>query len=75
MTEDAAFPALRDNEYGWEKLYVERVADTYGRNSGKAVRIAWFENCYGPLGTWRNGREKARRRPSARSPRWRATAA
>jgi len=59
MTEDDAIPANPDNEYGWEKLYAERVAMAYGRHYGMSVRIARFENCYGPLGTWRGGREKA----------------
>jgi nucleoside-diphosphate-sugar epimerase len=59
LTEGKAYPALPDNEYGWEKLYSERVALTYGRNTGMAVRIARFQNCYGPQGTWRGGREKA----------------
>jgi GDP-D-mannose 3',5'-epimerase len=59
LTEDGAYPALPDNEYGWEKLYAERVAMTYGRRHGIAVRIARFQNCYGPEGTWQGGREKA----------------
>jgi GDP-D-mannose 3', 5'-epimerase len=59
MTEDDAYPAMPDNEYGWEKLYSERVAQAYGRNTGLVVRIARFQNCYGPYGTWRGGREKA----------------
>ena len=59
MTEADAYPALPDNEYGWEKLYAERVAQAYGRDTGMAVRIARFQNCYGPEGTWRGGREKA----------------
>ena len=59
MTEDGAYPAMPDNEYGWEKLYAERVAEAYGRRFGMAVRIARFQNCYGPEGTWRGGREKA----------------
>jgi nucleoside-diphosphate-sugar epimerase len=59
LTEAGAYPALPDNEYGWEKLYAERVAQTYGRRFGIAVRIARFQNCFGPLGTWRGGREKA----------------
>jgi GDP-D-mannose 3', 5'-epimerase len=59
LGEDEAYPALPDNEYGWEKLYAERVAQAYGRRYGIAVRIARFQNCYGPLGTWRGGREKA----------------
>ena len=59
MTEEEAFPALPDNEYGWEKLYSERMALAYGRRYGMQVRIARFQNCYGPEGTWRGGREKA----------------
>jgi nucleoside-diphosphate-sugar epimerase len=59
MTEAQAIPANPDNEYGWEKLYSERVAMAYGRRSGMQVRIARFQNCYGPQGTWRGGREKA----------------
>ena len=59
MTEAEAFPAMPDNEYGWEKLYSERMAQAYGRRSGMAIRIARFQNCYGPEGTWEGGREKA----------------
>ena len=59
MTEAEAYPALPDNEYGWEKLYAERMAMAYGRRYGMTVRIARFQNCYGPEGTWRGGREKA----------------
>lgn len=59
LTEDDAIPANPDNEYGWEKLYAERVAMAYGWRYGMEVRIARFENCYGPEGTWRGGREKA----------------
>jgi len=59
LTEDDAYPAHPDNEYGWEKLYAERVAMAYGRRNGTAVRIARFQNCYGPEGTWTGGREKA----------------
>jgi nucleoside-diphosphate-sugar epimerase len=59
LTEDDAIPANPDNEYGWEKLYAERVATAYGRRYGTKVRIARFENCYGPEGTWTGGREKA----------------
>lgn len=59
LTEDDAYPAFPDNEYGWEKLYAERTAQAYGRNTGLTVRIARFQNCYGPQGTWRGGREKA----------------
>ena len=59
MSEDEAIPAHPDNEYGWEKLYSERMAMAYGRRYGMQVRIARFQNCYGPQGTWRGGREKA----------------
>ncbi len=59
LTEDEAYPAQPDNEYGWEKLYAERMAMAYGRRYGMAVRIARFQNCYGPDGTWMGGREKA----------------
>jgi GDP-D-mannose 3',5'-epimerase len=59
MTEAEAIPAHPDNEYGWEKLYAERMAMAYGRNRGIQVRIARFHNCYGPEGTWIGGREKA----------------
>jgi nucleoside-diphosphate-sugar epimerase len=59
LAEEQAIPANPDNEYGWEKLYAERVAMVYGRHYGMAVRIARFQNCYGPEGTWTGGREKA----------------
>ena len=59
LTEADAVPAHPDNEYGWEKLYAERIAQTYARHYPIQVRIARFENCYGPEGTWRGGREKA----------------
>jgi GDP-D-mannose 3', 5'-epimerase len=59
MTEAEAVPANPDNEYGWEKLYAERMALAYERNRGMQVRIARFQNCYGPEGTWTGGREKA----------------
>jgi len=59
MDESGAYPAAPDNEYGWEKLYSERVAMAYGRKFGMKVRIARFQNCYGPEGTWKGGREKA----------------
>lgn len=59
MTEAEAVPANPDNEYGWEKLYSERVAMAYERRFGMQARIARFQNCYGPEGTWTGGREKA----------------
>ncbi len=59
MSESGAFPALPDNEYGWEKIYSERICMAYGRKYGMAIRIARFQNCYGAEGTWTGGREKA----------------
>jgi nucleoside-diphosphate-sugar epimerase len=59
MTEAEAIPAHPDNEYGWEKLYSERMAMSYERRYGIEVRIARFQNCYGAEGAWRGGREKA----------------
>lgn len=59
LAEDEAVPAHPDNEYGWEKLYSERVALSYERRYGMQVRIARFQNCYGPESAWRGGREKA----------------
>jgi GDP-D-mannose 3',5'-epimerase len=59
MREAEAVPANPDNEYGWEKLYSERLAMAYGRKYPMAVRIARFQNCYGAEGTWIGGREKA----------------
>lgn len=59
MKESEAVPANPDNEYGWEKLYSERAAMAYSRKYGMTVRIARFQNCYGPEGTWTGGREKA----------------
>jgi GDP-D-mannose 3',5'-epimerase len=59
LAEASAVPAHPDNEYGWEKLYSERVAMSYQRRYGMQVRIARFQNCYGPESAWRGGREKA----------------
>ena len=59
LTEEQAYPAQPDNEYGWEKLYAERVAMAYSRRYDMKIRIARFQNCYGPEGTWAGGREKA----------------
>jgi GDP-D-mannose 3', 5'-epimerase len=58
-SEDSAYPAAPDSEYGWEKLFSERLYLSYFRNYGIQVRIARFHNIFGPLGTWRGGREKA----------------
>ncbi len=59
LREEDAYPAHPDNEYGWEKLYSERVLLAHARRYGFAARIARFQNCYGPEGTWTGGREKA----------------
>jgi nucleoside-diphosphate-sugar epimerase len=58
-TEDSAYPAAPDSEYGWEKLYSERLYFAYMRNYGMDVRVARFHNIFGPEGSWRDGREKA----------------
>ena len=58
-SEDSAYPAAPDSEYGWEKLFSERLYMAYMRNLGVQVRIARFHNIFGPLGTWQGGREKA----------------
>lgn len=57
--EDTAYPANPDSEYGWEKLFSERLYMAFHRNYGMQVRIARFHNIFGPLGSWNNGREKA----------------
>ena len=59
LTEDDAYPANPHNEYGWEKLYAERMVSAFARRHGFEARVGRFENCYGPFGTWRGGREKA----------------
>jgi nucleoside-diphosphate-sugar epimerase len=59
MSEDSAYPANPDSEYGWEKLFSERLYLTYARNYGIDVRIARFHNIFGPRGSWNNGKEKA----------------
>ncbi len=58
-SEDSAYPAAPDSEYGWEKLFSERLYLAYSRNYNMEVRIARFHNIYGPQGTWNGGREKA----------------
>ena len=57
--ESSAYPANPDSEYGWEKLFSERLYLSYQRNYGLDVRIARFHNIFGPLGTWKGGKEKA----------------
>jgi GDP-D-mannose 3', 5'-epimerase len=59
MSESSAYPANPDSEYGWEKLFSERLYMTYARNYGIDVRIARLHNVFGPLGAWNNGKEKA----------------
>jgi len=58
-SEDSAYPAAPDSDYGWEKLFSERLYLAYSRNYGVEVRIARFHNIFGPEGTWDGGREKA----------------
>ena len=58
-SEESVYPAFPDSEYGWEKLYAERLYMTYAKNHGLNVKIARFHNIYGPEGTWTGGREKA----------------
>lgn len=58
-SEDSAYPAAPDSEYGWEKLFSERLYLAYQRNRGLDVRIARFHNIFGPCGTWQGGKEKA----------------
>jgi nucleoside-diphosphate-sugar epimerase len=57
--EDSAYPAAPDTEYGWEKLFSERLYSAYARDYGMDIRIARFHNIFGPQGTWSGGREKA----------------
>ena len=57
--EESAYPAAPDSEYGWEKLFSERIYLAYARNYGIPVRIARYHNIFGPEGTWNGGREKA----------------
>ena len=57
--EDSAYPAAPDSEYGWEKLFSERLYLAYNRNHGIPVRIARYHNIFGVEGTWDGGREKA----------------
>jgi GDP-D-mannose 3',5'-epimerase len=57
--ESSAYPANPDSEYGWEKLFSERLYLAFARNYGLTVRIARFHNIFGPYGTWKGGKEKA----------------
>ncbi len=58
-SEDSAYPAAPDSEYGWEKLFSERLYFAYQRNFGVQVRVARFHNIFGPMGTWCGGKEKS----------------
>jgi len=59
ITEEYAYPSLPENEYGWEKLYSERMIQAFGRKFGIPIRIARFHTTYGPEANWEGGREKA----------------
>jgi len=59
LSEHEAYPGNPDSEYGWEKLFSERLYLAYARNYGLDVRIARFHNIFGPEGTWKGGKEKA----------------
>jgi nucleoside-diphosphate-sugar epimerase len=58
-SEESAYPAAPDSEYGWEKLFSERLYFSFKRNYGINVKVARFHNIFGPKGTWKGGREKA----------------
>ena len=59
LKEHFAYPANPDSEYGWEKLFSERLFLSFHKNYGLNVKVARFHNIYGPLGTWTGGKEKA----------------
>jgi len=59
LSEDSAYPANPDSEYGWEKLFSERLYMAYAKNYNIDIRIARFHNVFGPMGSWNNGKEKA----------------
>lgn len=59
LKESDAYPAAPDSEYGWEKLFSERLYLAYARNHGFTVRIARYHNIFGPEGAWNDGKEKA----------------
>lgn len=58
-SEESAYPADPDSEYGWEKLFSERLYFTFNKNYGTPVRVARYHNIFGPEGTWDGGKEKA----------------
>lgn len=59
LSEESAYPANPDSEYGWEKLFSERVFLAFAKNYGVRARVARFHNIFGPLGSWKDGKEKA----------------
>jgi nucleoside-diphosphate-sugar epimerase len=59
LSEDSAYPANPDSEYGWEKLFSEHLYLSYAKNYNLRVRIARLHNVFGPMGSWNNGKEKA----------------
>ena len=59
LPEDMAYPAMAEAGYGWEKLFTEMMCEHFREDFGLETRVARFHNVYGPLGTWRGGREKA----------------
>lgn len=59
IKEEAIYPANPDSNYGWEKIFSERVYEAFHRNKGLNIRIARFNNCFGPYSTWDGGREKS----------------
>jgi GDP-D-mannose 3',5'-epimerase len=59
LQEDECYPADPDNEYGWEKLYTERMCKQFTLEYGLETRVARYHNIFGPYGTWNGGREKA----------------
>ena len=59
LSEESAYPANPDSEYGWEKLFSERVFLAFAKNYGIRARVARFHNIFGPLGSWKDGKEKA----------------
>ena len=58
-TEDSAYPANPDSEYGWEKLFSERLYLAYNKNHGMNCKVGLYHNIFGPQGTWQGGKEKA----------------
>ena len=65
--EESAYPANPDSEYGWEKLFSERLYFAYHRNYGIPVRVTRYHNIFGPEGTWDGGREKAQLQSAVKS--------